>query len=95
MAEKDLDAKQVEQDIIYDIFEEGKKEDEACSMDASVKPAGDSYIAKDHFSDPAVRKAVDEAEDKEVEIKETVGTDDEGQQCANITEKVEGDDGQL
>lgn len=95
MAENDLNAKEVEQDIIYDIFEEGKIQDEQGSMEASVKPAADSHIAKDHFADPAVRHAVDEAADKDVEIRETVGTDDEGHQSASIAEKVEGDDGQL
>lgn len=85
MAEQD--PKQVEKTLVDDVIEEGALENETGSMEASIAP---NYDIEGGFNDPAVAKAINEAGDDRIEEVVTVGTDANGEQFTQISERVVG-----
>ncbi|WP_251158595.1 hypothetical protein [Caniella muris] len=84
-----MNAEKAEKTLVDDVIREGALENETHSMEASIKP---NYDVEGSYGDPAVAKAVDGAEDRVVEENLTVGTDENGNRYAEVSESVTGEE---
>ena len=84
-----MNAEKAEKTLVDDVIREGALENETHSMEASIKP---NYDVEGSYGDPAVAEAVDGAEDRVVEENLTVGTDENGNRYAEVSESVTGEE---
>lgn len=83
MAETDA-----EKEIINDIFEEGKLENETGSMEASIKPEHD---ITEKYPEQEVAHAIEDAPEGVISETVTAGTDEEGNSYGEVSENVTGE----
>lgn len=84
-----MNAEKAVKTLVDDVIREGALENETHSMEASIKP---NYDVEGSYGDPAVAEAVDGAEDRVVEENLTVGTDENGNRYAEVSESVTGEE---
>lgn len=83
MAESDA-----EREIINDIFEEGKLENETGSMEASIPPQHD---IEDKYPEQKIAHAIEDAPDQLITETTEAGTEDDGKSYGSISENVTGE----
>lgn len=83
MAESDA-----EREIINDIFEEGKLENETGSMETSIPPQHD---IEDKYPEQKIAHAIEDAPDQLITETTEAGTDDDGNSYGSISENVTGE----
>ncbi|MEY8437406.1 hypothetical protein AAK967_06650 [Atopobiaceae bacterium 24-176] len=84
-----MNAEKAEKTLVDDVIAEGALENETHSMEASIKP---NYDIEGKYNDPKVARAVEGAENEVLEENITVGTDESGNRCAEVSESVTGEE---
>lgn len=84
-----MNAEKAEKTLVNDVIAEGRLEDETGSMEASIKP---NYNIEGKYNDPKVAQAIEGAENEVLEENITVGTDENGNRYAEVSENVTGEE---